>query len=102
MIQIQDIQQLNNGLLPEDGQLFIGVIGSSDPENNQIVVSMDYANSDTRSGQFNLDFNGRPLNPATGEPTQLWVDETTYSGYSLQIVDANNVELFASPWQIEF
>ena len=102
MKQILDIQQLNNGYLPAKGQIFIGTLGSSDPENNQITVSMDYANTDTRTGQFDLDTNGRPLNPNTSVPTQLWVDEGSYSGYSLQIVDADNVEMFSTPWQVEF
>ncbi len=101
MKEILDIQQFNNGYPISNGQLFIGTLNSSDPENNQITVSMNYDNSDTRTGQFDLDNDGRPLNPNTGVPTGIWVDEGTYNGYSLQIVDADNVELFASPRQIE-
>ena len=100
-IQITDIQQFRDGYVPDNGQIFIGEYGSTDPYNNQINITIDDGTS--YSGQLDLSTNGIPLDPATGVETQLYVDNSTYTdGYSLQISDADGNYLYPNPVQVAF
>jgi len=99
--QVTDIQQWSNGYLPDNGQVFIGEYGSTDPYNNQINIIID--DGTTYSGQLDLSQNGRPLDPATGVETQIYVDDAVYTdGYSLQISDADGNYLYPNPVQVAF
>ena len=82
MTAILDIQQINNGLLPKFGQVFVGVI-DNDPVVNPITVFTDSGLTQALQTPLKLDFNGRPLDPNTGEVVTLYIG----LGYSIQWLD---------------
>ncbi len=82
MTAILDIQQINNGLLPKFGQVFIGAV-NTDPVTNPITVFSDNEQTQALITPLSLDFNGRPLDPATGEVVTLYIN----TSYSIQWLD---------------
>ncbi|MEE9459620.1 MAG: hypothetical protein V3V84_07655 [Candidatus Bathyarchaeia archaeon] len=82
MTAILDIQQINNGLLPKFGQVFVGLVGTN-PITNPITVFSDNDQTQALITPLSLDFNGRPLDPATGEVVTLYIN----TSYSIQWLD---------------
>lgn len=87
-LTIIDIQQINYGQLPSFGQVWVGNAGT-DPLDTQVSVYTDYAMTSLVSTPLDLDFNGRPLDPDTGEVVTLY---TNFS-YSIQWTDKNGAPL---------
>lgn len=87
-LTILDIQQINYGQLPSFGQVWVGNAGT-DPLDTQVDVYTDYALTNLVSTPLDLDFNGRPLDPDTGEVVTLY---TNFS-YSIQWTDKNGAPL---------
>jgi len=90
MIAIPDIQPFRYSKPASNGRLYVGAAGAN-PLTTPLSVYFDYAGTDSQPTPIALDFNGLPVHPITGQvyPT-VYVDYN----YSVQIVDADNVELF--------
>jgi hypothetical protein len=82
MTAILDIQQINNGQLPSYGQVFVGNIGT-DPISSPTTVYSDRELTLALITPLDLDFNGRPLDPDTGEVVTLYIG----NDYSIQWQD---------------
>lgn len=92
MAAILDIQQINNGQLPKSGQVFVGAV-DTDPLTSPVTVYSDKDYTQAVITPLTLDFNGRPIDPATGEPINLYVNFS----YTIQWLDDQGAPLLTSP-----
>jgi hypothetical protein len=89
MKPITNLQQYRNGRIIGKGQIYVGIAGV-DPLDSPAMVFLDYEGTISVPTPIKTDYNGQPVIDGVVYNT-LYVDYD----YSLQIVDADNVELFA-------
>lgn len=92
MIAIPDITAIRFNETAGEGQIYVGLAGV-DPTTSPESVYLDYAGTNSVATPIRTDANGQPVVDGVVY-NALYVDYN----YSIQIVDADNVELF-SPYK---
>ena len=88
MKPIKNLQQFRNNRIIGNGQIYVSTAGV-DPLDNPAMVFLDYEGTIAVPTPIKTNYNGQPVIDGVAYNT-LYVNYD----YSLQIVDADNVELF--------
>lgn len=96
MATIVDIQQINNGQLPKFGKVYVGSAGTN-PITSPVTVYSDLDYTQAIITPIILDGNGRPIDPATGEQINLYVN----FNYTINWTDERGAKLLAEYVEVD-